>query len=208
MFTGIITDIGRVGSIRPPSEDRLEDLRVEIETGFDLDTVEIGASICCSGVCLTVVEKMAATETTSNQFAVEISGESLSKTTLGAWDAGTPVNLERSLKVGDELGGHFVFGHVDGLATVVDVQPDGGSERWVFSAPTELMSFIAAKGSVALDGVSLTVNTVEENQFGINLISHTRSATTFGHRKVGDQINLEIDMLARYVRRSMGEFPR
>ncbi|MEM7653035.1 MAG: riboflavin synthase [Pseudomonadota bacterium] len=208
MFTGIITDIGRVGSVRPPSEDRLEDLRVEIETGFDLDEVEIGASICCSGVCLTVVEKIAATQSVGNQFAVEISGESLSKTTLGSWDVGTFVNLERSLKVGDELGGHFVFGHVDGLASVVDVQPDGGSERWVFAAPTELMSFIAAKGSVALDGVSLTVNTVEENRFGINLISHTRTATTFGQRKIGDHINLEIDMLARYVRRSMGDFSR
>jgi len=208
MFTGIITDIGRVGSVRPPSEDRLEDLRVEIETGFDLDEVEIGASICCSGVCLTVVEKIAATQSAGNQFAVEISGESLSKTTLGSWDVGTPVNLERSLKVGDELGGHFVFGHVDGLASVVDVQPDGGSERWVFAAPTELMSFIAAKGSVALDGVSLTVNAVEENRFGINLISHTRTATTFGQRKIGDHINLEIDMLARYVRRSMGDFSR
>ena len=208
MFTGIITDIGRVGSVRPPSEDRLEDLRVEIETGFDLDEVEIGASICCSGVCLTVVEKLAAKQSVGNQFAVEISGESLSQTTLGSWGVGTSVNLERSLKVGDELGGHFVFGHVDGLASVVDVQPDGGSERWVFAAPTELMSFIAAKGSVALDGVSLTVNTVEENRFGINLISHTRTATTFGQRKIGDHINLEIDMLARYVRRSMGDFSR
>ena len=160
MFTGIITDIGRVGSVRPPSEDRLEDLRVEIETGFDLDEVEIGASICCSGVCLSVVEKIAAKQSVGIQFAVEISGESLSKTTLGSWDVGTFVNLERSLMVGDELGGHFVFGHVDGLASVVDVQPDGGSERWVFAAPTELMSFITAKGSVALDGVSLTVNTV------------------------------------------------
>lgn len=201
MFTGIVTDIGTLLEVRPPTAGRPQDMWAQIETRFDMATIALGASICCSGVCLTVVETGGAR---AGWFAVEISGETLSKTTLGAWRAGMPVNLERSLKVGDELGGHFVFGHVDGVAEVVSREPDGGSERWVFAAPRDVMPFIAAKGSIALDGVSLTVNSVDGATFGVNLIAHTRAETTFGTRTVGDRVNLEVDMLARYVRRAAG----
>ena len=194
MFTGIITDVGRVRAV-----ERQGDTRFTIETVFDMETVPIGASIANNGVCLTVVEKG------PGWFAVQASAETLSKTTLGGWTEGTRVNLERALKVGDELGGHIVSGHVDGVATVVEVRPDGESKRYTFEAPANLAKYIASKGSVALDGVSLTVNEVEGARFGVNIIPHTQIATTFGALKPGDRINLEIDMLARYVARLAGQ---
>ncbi|WP_448189709.1 riboflavin synthase [Azospirillum sp. sgz301742] len=194
MFTGIITDVGRVRSI-----ERQGDTRFTIETAFDMETVPIGASIANCGVCLTVVEKG------PGWFAVQASGETLSKTTLGGWREGTRVNLERAMKLGDELGGHIVSGHVDGVATVVDVRPDGESVRLTFETPANLAKYVASKGSVALDGVSLTVNEVEGARFGVNIIPHTQTATTFGELKPGDRVNLEIDMLARYVARLVGQ---
>ena len=194
MFTGIITDVGRVRAVK-----RQGDTRFTVETAFDMETVPIGASIANNGVCLTVVEKGL------GWFAVQASAETLSKTTLGGWDEGTRVNLERALKVGDELGGHIVSGHVDGVASVVDVRPDGESKRYTFEAPATLAKYIASKGSVALDGVSLTVNEVDGARFGVNIIPHTQDATTFGTLKAGDRVNLEIDMLARYVARLAGQ---
>ncbi len=192
MFTGIITDLGRVDAVVPAGES---DSRFRIATAYDLTEVEIGASIACSGCCLTVVEKDA------GSFAVDVSGETLAKTNLGDWQVGRRINLERSLKVGDELGGHLVYGHVDGVAEIVDSQPEGGSVRWRFRAPAELARFIAPKGSVALDGVSLTVNEVEGREFGVNIIPHTSAVTSFGSYRAGDRVNLEIDVLARYVAR-------
>lgn len=194
MFTGIITDVGRVRAV-----ERQGDTRFTVETVFAMETVPIGASIANNGVCLTVVEKG------PSWFAVQASAETLSKTTLGGWAEGTRVNLERALKVGDELGGHIVSGHVDGVATVVDVRPDGESKRFTFEAPANLAKYIAPKGSVALDGVSLTVNEVDGARFGVNIIPHTQDATTFGALKAGDRVNLEIDMLARYVARLAGQ---
>ncbi|MCW2246112.1 riboflavin synthase [Azospirillum fermentarium] len=194
MFTGIITDIGRVRSV-----EKQGDTRFTIETAFDMDAVPIGASIANNGVCLTVVEKG------PGWFAVQASAETLSKTTLGGWAAGTRVNLERSLKLGDELGGHLVYGHVDGVATVAEVRPDGESLRLTFEVPAGLEKYVASKGSVALDGVSLTVNEVDGARFGINIIPHTQTATTFGDLKPGDRVNLEVDMLARYVARLVGQ---
>lgn len=194
MFTGIITDVGRVRSV-----EKQGDTRFTIETAFDMDAVPIGASIANNGVCLTVVEKG------QGWFAVQASAETLSKTTLGSWVAGTRVNLERSLKLGDELGGHLVYGHVDGVATVVGVRPDGESVRLTFEAPAGLEKYVASKGSVALDGVSLTINEVDGARFGINIIPHTQIATTFGELKPGDRVNLEVDMLARYVARLVGQ---
>lgn len=190
MFTGIVTDLGRVRAI----EER-GDRRFVFETGYDTAGIALGASIACSGACLTVVDKG------SDWFAVDVSGETLAKTTLGGWQPGTPVNFERALKIGDELGGHLVTGHVDGLGTLVERRPEGGSTRLVFEAPAELARFIAAKGSVTLDGVSLTVNEVQGRRFGINLIPHTLAVTSLGRADVGDRVNLEIDMLARYVAR-------
>lgn len=190
MFTGIITDVGTVRKIEKPG-----DTRFEIETRYDTHDIELGGSIACSGPCLTVVEKG------ENWFAIEASAETLSCTSLGGWAVGSRINLERALRIGDELGGHIVSGHVDGVARILDTRPEGDSVRFDFEAPQELKAFIAEKGSVALDGVSLTVNTAEEARFGINIISHTRANTTFGERDVGDMVNLEIDMLARYVRR-------
>ncbi|HEY4546638.1 MAG TPA: riboflavin synthase [Pedomonas sp.] len=194
MFTGIITDIGTIRSI----EDR-GDTRVVIETAFDLETVEIGASIACSGVCLTVVDKG------PNWFAVDASGETLSRTALGSWAAGSRVNLERALKVGDELGGHIVTGHVDGVGRVTSIVPEGASRRIQFLGPKALAPYIAQKGSVTIDGISLTVNGVEDGPdgvlFDVNVIPHTQSCTTLGQIKVGDSINIEIDVLARYVAR-------
>ena len=190
MFTGIITDVGTVRKI-----EKTGDTRIEIETRYDTHEIELGASIACSGPCLTVVEKG------RDWFAVEASAETLSRTTLGDWAVGTRVNLERALCVGDELGGHIVSGHVDGVARVLDTQPEGDSVRFDFEAPADLKAFIATKGSVALDGVSLTVNAVDDARFGVNIISHTRAHTTFGDRARGDRVNLEIDMLARYVGR-------
>ena len=194
MFTGIITDVGSVRAI-----EQRGDTRIEIETRFDTHDIDIGASIACSGPCLTVVEKG------RGWFAVEASAETLAKTTLGGWTVGTKVNLERALKVGDELGGHIVSGHVDGVATILDTRPEGDSVRFEFEAPAALKRFIAPKGSVALDGVSLTVNEVDDARFGVNIIHHTQTETTFGQRGKGDRVNLEIDMLARYVGRLIGE---
>ena len=193
MFTGIITDQGRVLQLTQAG-----DLNARIATGYDVDDIDLGASIACDGVCLTVVDLGTEPE---NWFAVQISAETLSKSNLGTWRVGRTVNLERALKVGDELGGHIVSGHVDGIATVVDIRDEGDSTRVTFEAPPALARFIAPKGSVALNGTSLTVNEVEGTRFGINFIPHTKAVTTWGRVAVGDAINLEIDTLARYVAR-------
>lgn len=195
MFTGIITDIGTVLTV----DQSRGDVRFEIGTTWDMTDVPIGASIAHSGCCLTVIEK------TKHSFFVDVSAESLSKTNLGEWTVGTKINLESSLKFGDELGGHLVSGHVDGLATLVSITPDGDSHRLKIRAPQDLKHFIAPKGSVALDGISLTVNEVEDDIFGINIIPHTWVVTTMGTRKPGDKINMEVDMLARYVARILGK---
>ncbi|KQS56217.1 riboflavin synthase subunit alpha [Brevundimonas sp. Leaf363] len=191
MFTGIVTDIGRVRSVAETNRDR----RYEIQTAWDTSGLDLGASVSHAGVCLTV------TETGPGWFAVEVSGETLSKTTLGAWKAGDGVNLERAAKLGDEMGGHVVSGHVDGLGRIVSITPEGGSHRIAVEAPAPLHRYIAAKGSITVDGVSLTVNTVEGRVFGLNIIPHTWDHTTLGRLKVGDPVNLEIDMLARYLAR-------
>jgi riboflavin synthase len=203
LFTGIITDVGRVRAI-----ERRGDTRFTIATVYDPDGIDIGASIACAGCCLTVVEKGRDAE--GNWFAVDVSQESLDCTTLGTWTEGTRINLERALKAGDELGGHVVSGHVDGVARIVDIRPEGDSLRFTFEAPEHLGRFIAPKGSVTLNGTSLTVNEVEDpkpggnakgTRFGVNIIPHTQAVTTWGMAKAGDPINLEIDMLARYVAR-------
>ena len=194
MFTGIITDIGRVASITAGG-----DTRFEIETAYAPDSIDLGASIACSGVCLTVIEK--GTREGKNWFAVEASKETLDVTTAGGWQEGDALNLERALKLGDELGGHIVSGHVDAVAEIVDIRAEGDSQRFTFRAPREIMRFVAPKGSITLDGTSLTVNEVAADTFGVNLISHTQSVTTWGNLRAGDQINLEIDVLARYVAR-------
>ncbi|KJS37650.1 MAG: riboflavin synthase subunit alpha [Rhodospirillaceae bacterium BRH_c57] len=193
MFTGIITDLGKVARV----ERKGDDARFEFATAYDMAGVAIGASIACNGVCLTVIAKG------DHTFAVDASAETLSKTTLGTWTEGTAVNFERALAVGDELGGHIVSGHVDGVATVVAVEPAGESVRYTFEAPQALKKFVAPKGSVALDGVSLTVNEVDDARFGINVIPHTQQVTTFGGLVPGAKVNMEIDMLARYVARLM-----
>jgi len=190
MFTGIITDRGRVRAVRANG-----DTRIEIETAYDTDRIDLGASIACSGACLTVIDKG------PGWFAAEASAETLSLTTLGDWAAGTEVNLERAMRLGDEFGGHVVSGHVDGVAEVLDRRPEGDSARFRFRAPDGLARYVAPKGSVALDGVSLTVNEVEDAVFGVNIIAHTAVATTFGGLAAGDRVNMEIDMLARYVAR-------
>ena len=191
MFTGIVTDIGRVRSVRQTDRDR----RYEVETVWDTASIDLGASISHAGCCLTVTEKG------EGWFAVEVSGETLSKTKLGDWAEGARVNLERAARLGDELGGHIVSGHVDGLGEVVSITPEGGSHRIVIEAPAPLHRFIAPKGSITVDGVSLTVNGVQERRFDLNIIPHTWDATTLGGLKVGDKVNLEIDMLARYLAR-------
>jgi len=193
MFTGIITDIGRVLEL-----EQRGDLRARVGTGYDVAGIDIGASISCDGVCLTVIRLGCDPE---GWFDVEISAETLSKTTIGKWVTGKRVNLERALKVGDELGGHIVAGHVDGLAQVVEVRTEGDSTRVTFRAPDALAGFIASKGSVALNGTSLTVNEVAGTDFGINFIPHTQKATTWGEVALGDAVNLEIDTMARYVAR-------
>lgn len=195
MFTGIITDVGTVTAL-----DQRGDLRARIATAYDPAGIDLGASIACSGVCLTVVDK-GETAGSGGWFDVDISAETVSKTNIGDWAVGTRVNLERALKVGDELGGHIVSGHVDGLAEVVSVRDDGDSTRVTFRAPRDLARFIAPKGSVALNGTSLTVNEVADCDFGVNFIPHTKEHTTWGDVAVGDRINLEIDTLARYVAR-------
>ncbi|HEX4181049.1 MAG TPA: riboflavin synthase [Caulobacteraceae bacterium] len=191
MFTGIITDIGRVRAVRDTNRDR----RFEIETAYDLSTIEIGASISHSGCCLTVVEKGMA------WFAVEVSGETLSATTLSDWAEGRGVNLERATRAGDELGGHIVSGHVDGVGEVLSITPEGGSHRIRVRVPRPLHRYIASKGSIGVEGVSLTVNEVEDDVFGVNIIPHTWDATTLGRLEAGSRVNLEIDMLARYLAR-------
>jgi riboflavin synthase len=191
MFTGIVTDMGRVRKVEQTARDR----RYEIETAWDTAGIDLGASVSHAGCCLTVTEKG------PGWFAVEVSGETLSKTTLGDWKAGDTVNLERASRLGDELGGHIVSGHVDGLGRVLSVTPEGGSRRIEIEAPAPLHRYIAAKGSITVDGVSLTVNAVEGQAFGVNIIPHTWENTTLGALKAGDPVNLEIDMLARYLAR-------
>jgi riboflavin synthase len=193
MFTGIITDLGRVRRI---TRGAIIDLA--IETSFDVATIARGASIACSGVCLSVV----AVE--EGAFCAQASVETLARTTIGRWQEDTRVNLERALRLGDELGGHLVSGHVDGIAAIVERRPEAESVRFAFAAPAELMPFIAPKGSVALDGVSLTVNEVSAGRFGVNIIPHTLACTNFGAAEVGQRMNLEIDMIARYVARLLG----
>ena len=199
MFTGIVTDIGTVRAVTKTGEGEGEGRRFEVETRFDVDGIDIGASIAHAGACMTVVAKGA------NWYAIEVSGESLSKTTLGAWQVGTRINLERAMCLGDELGGHMVSGHVDGVGEVTQRENDGDSVRFRFRAPENLAKYLAPKGSITIDGVSLTVNEVEGAEFGINVIPHTQDATTIGALGVGDKVNLEIDMLARYVARLLGQ---
>ncbi len=203
MFTGIVSDVGRVRSV-----EKRGDTRFVIETIYEPDSMLLGASIACSGCCLTVVEK--GSDAGQNWFAVDASRETLDCTVLGDWQAGTPINLERALKAGDELGGHIVSGHVDGVGEIVDIRADGDSKRFIFEAPGALGQFIAPKGSITLDGTSLTVNEIEDvargtnasvTRFGVNIIPHTQAVTIWGKAKVGQRINLEIDMLARYVAR-------
>ena len=194
MFTGIITDVGRVRAVRSGG-----DTAFTIATAYDTEDIAIGASIACAGVCLTVTERG------QGWFAVQASAETLSRTTLGRWREGTSVNLERALKVGDELGGHILSGHVDAVAEIVSRRPEGDSVRFVFAVPPPFDKAIAPKGSVALDGVSLTVNEVEGGRFGVNIIPHTQAKTTFGAAQQGDRVNLEIDVLARYVARLLGK---
>ena len=191
MFTGIVTDVGRLRAVRETNRD----LRFEVETSFDLSTIDMGASISHAGCCLTIVEKG------EGWFAVEISNETLGLTTLGSWKEGDPINLERAARVGDELGGHIVSGHVDGVGEVILVESEGGSHRVKIRVPRPLHRFIAPKGSITVDGVSLTVNEVEDDVFGVNLIPHTWDVTTLGRLKPGVKVNLEIDMLARYLAR-------
>ena len=191
MFTGIVTDVGRVRRVQDTPKAR----RLEVETAYALADTPIGASIAHAGCCLTVVEKG------EGWFAVEASAETLAKTTLGAWREGDRINLERPVRLGDELGGHMVLGHVDGTGEVVSVTPEDGSLRVNYRAPSPLHRFIAPKGSVTVDGVSLTVNEVAGDTFGVNLIPHTAQVTTLGQLKAGDKVNLEIDVLARYAAR-------
>jgi len=194
VFTGIVTDKGRVCAVEARG-----DARFVLETRYDTAGLDTGASICCSGVCLTVIDKG------PGWFAVDVSAETLSRSTLGRWRENTPVNLERSLKMGDELGGHVVSGHVDAVGAVVSRTPEGDSMRFVFAAPAALAPYIAEKGSIAVDGVSLTVNLVEDDNdgctFGVNVIPHTQEVTTLGTLRPGDPVNLEIDTIARYVAR-------
>ena len=192
MFTGIITDVGRVRAVEARG-----DLRLTIGCGYDMEGVDLGASIACSGVCLTVVDKGA------DWFAVDVSAETLSRTAAGLWQEGAALNLERSLKLGDELGGHIVTGHVDGIGHVVAAEPSGDSLKVTIEAPAEVAPYVAAKGSIALDGVSLTVNAVEGNRFTINLIPHTQQQTSFADMPVGRPLNIEIDILARYIGRML-----
>src|ERR1043165_214304 len=191
MFTGIVTDVGRVRSVRDTNRDR----RFEIETGFDTATIDIGASVSHAGCCLTIVEKG------PGWFAVEVSGETLSLTTLADWHEGRPVNLERAARVGDELGGHIVSGHVDGVGEVISVESEGGSHRVMIRVPRPLHRFIAPKGSITVEGVSLTVNEVEDDVFGVNLIPHTWEGTTLGGLSAGSRGNLEMDTLRRSLAR-------
>lgn len=211
MFTGIVTDMGTVravtktgagaisGATSGATSDTSEGRRFEISTHFDVGDISIGGSIAHAGACMTVVDKG------DIWYAIEVSGESLSKTTLGSWDVGTRMNLERAMRLGDELGGHMVSGHVDGVGEVTARVADGDSVRFSFQAPDALAKYLAPKGSITIDGVSLTVNEVDGATFGINVIPHTQEVTTIGALGVGDKVNLEIDMLARYVARLLGQ---
>jgi len=194
MFTGIVTDLGRVRAVLPGG-----DTGYDIETHYDTRSIAIGASIACSGVCLTAIELG------QGWFRAQASAETRARSTLGNWRVGTPVNLERSLKLGDELGGHLVAGHVDGVGRLVSMREEGDSVRLVFEAPAALAPGIASKGSIAVDGVSLTVNEVTGTRFGVNIIPHTRAVTSLGCLDVGDPVNLELDVIARYVARLMGK---
>ncbi|GIT89720.1 riboflavin synthase subunit alpha [Jannaschia pagri] len=196
MFTGIVTDIGKIRSV-----EMRGDMRARIGTAYEAAGIDIGASIACDGCCLTVVDR--GTDAVGHWFDVDVSAESLGKTNIGAagWAEGQRINLERALRVGDELGGHIVSGHVDGVARIVSITPEGDSKRFLFEAPADLARFIAPKGSVALNGTSLTVNEVEGARFGVNMIPHTQDVTAWGDAAEGDAVNLEIDTLARYVAR-------
>jgi riboflavin synthase len=194
MFTGIITDLGRIRRLR-----RGDPVDLTIATTFDTSEIPLGASIACSGACLTVVA------VAHGEFSVQASAETLACTTIGEWEEGTAVNLEKSLRVGDELGGHLLSGHVDGIARIVERRPEGESVRFAFEVPDGLERFIASKGSVALDGVSLTVNEVSGDRFGVNIIPHTLTCTSFGAARSGQRVNLEIDLIARYLGRLLGE---
>jgi riboflavin synthase len=194
MFTGIVTALGRVRAIQPIGDGK--DMRLVIEAPWpDTASIAIGASIACSGCCLTAVE------VNGDSFAGDASAETLACTILGGWIVGSQINLERSLRIGDELGGHMVSGHVDGVGEAVSATVENGSTRWQFRVPKPLARFIAVKGSVAVNGVSLTVNEVQDDMFGVNVIPHTASVTGFGTMQPGDKVNIEIDMLARYVAR-------
>ncbi|MFZ5675363.1 MAG: riboflavin synthase [Pseudomonadota bacterium] len=195
MFTGIVTDMGEVIAI-----EQRGDTRLTIATAYDPDTIALGASIACSGCCLTAVET-GRLQDGRGFFAIDASAETLARTTLGNWKVGSRINLERPLKMGDELGGHVVSGHVDDVGEIVSIVPEGDSLRFRFRVSPEIARFIAPKGSVSLDGTSLTVNEVEGNEFGVNIIPHTQAVTTWGKAKAGDRVNVEIDMLARYVAR-------
>lgn len=197
MFTGIVTDIGTIKKLTPAG-----DWRAEIACAYDAASIALGASIMCAGVCLTVVARGA--EDKGAWFAVEVSEETRRATTLSAWRAGQRLNLERSLKVGDEIGGHIVLGHVDGVGEIKSIAPENESLRFRFGAPDALMPMIAEKGSIAIDGVSLTVNAAGASWFEVNIIPHTRAVTTFGAAKEGDRVNIEVDVLARYVARQRG----
>jgi riboflavin synthase len=194
MFTGIITDLGRVRRLRrEPGPD--SGLELTIATGYDTGQIALGASIACSGVCLTVI----AVE--PGAFVVQASAETLARSTLSEWEEGSPLNLERALRLGDELGGHLVSGHVDGVAEILERRPEGDSVRFTIEAPRALAPFIASKGSVALDGISLTINQVEGARFGVNIIPYTLSHTSLGEARLGQRMNLEIDPIARYLAR-------
>jgi riboflavin synthase len=194
MFTGIISDVGRVRAVTPGG-----DTGFAIATAYATREIALGASIACAGVCLTV------TEAGDDWFAVQASAETLRRTTLGSWRPGTPVNLERAMKLGDELGGHILTGHVDTVAEIVGRRPEGDSVRFTVEVPAPFDRAIAPKGAVALDGVSLTVNEVDGRRFGVNIIPHTQAKTSFAAASVGDRLNLEIDVLARYVARLLGK---
>lgn len=199
MFTGIVTDIGTIHSVTRMNEG----VRLRIETNYDPAGIDIGASIACSGTCLTVTG-LPEPGDNARWFEVEAWEEALRLTTIGNWQADTRVNLERSLKIGDELGGHLVSGHVDGLAEIVAIEDEGDARRFRIAAPDDLARFIAPKGSVALDGTSLTVNAVEGSTFDVLLIRHSLEVTTWSEREVGDKVNLEIDQMARYAERLIG----
>ena len=199
MFTGIITDIGTVKSVTRGSGGEWGDTRMDVTCAYDVDTIDIGASISHAGACMTVIEK--GVENGQNWYAFEVSDESLDKTTMGTWDKGTKINLERAMTAKDELGGHMVSGHVDGVGTLLSIEEIAGSHKLRFEAPEHMSFGIAPKGSITIDGVSLTVNVVDGAQFEVNIIPHTWAVTTLGQLQNGDKVNLEIDLIARYVAR-------